>query len=223
MEKIAAAPISRKNVDRRNDSNQRILQAAMALFAEKGYQRTTLIQIGRKAGCTGTLVSNRFGSKERVLRAVLALILNRFETSGNSDQPDIESDAVSVAEQLCDFVTAYLEDVAVGGTRIRALYVLMGEGMGSLPEITDELTHVNEVFRDRVSSFLVKGRERREFEASLDILTTSVLIVGLLRGVAMQILAEPKTLSLKDLIVATQESVRRLLIVEAPIKFKTVN
>ena len=178
MIKTAAAPIPRKNVDRRNDSNQRIIQAAMELFAENGYQRTTLIQIGKKAGFTGTLVSNRFGSKERVLRAVLALILNRFEASGNIDQPDNNSDTVSVTEQLYAFVAAYLEDVALRGTRTRALYVLMGEGMGSLPEITDEIAHVNGVFRGRIGSFLESGVERGEYEAALDIPTTANFVVA---------------------------------------------
>ncbi|USG61073.1 TetR/AcrR family transcriptional regulator [Sneathiella marina] len=215
MVKTKDAPISRKNVDRRKDSNHRIIQAAMELFAENGYQRTTLIQIGRKAGYTGTLVSNRFGSKERLLRAVLALILNRFETSGNIDQPSNNSDTVSIAVELSDFVAAYLEDVALRGTRIRALYVLMGEGMGSLPEITDEIAHVNEVFRGRISSFLESGKERGEFRDSLDILTTAVLIVGLLRGVAMQILVEPKSLALEDLVVATQKSIRSIVTIEA--------
>ncbi|MEH6547080.1 MAG: TetR/AcrR family transcriptional regulator [Sneathiella sp.] len=214
MEKTALASISRKNVDRRKDSNQRIIQAAMVLFAEHGYQRTTLIQIGLKAGYTGTLVSNRFGSKERVLRAVLALILNRFETSGNIDQPNNTSEAVPVAEQLSGFVVTYLEEVALRGTRIRALYVLMGEGMGSLPEITDEIAHVNEVFRGRISSFIETGKEKGEFKATLDILTTAVLIVGLLRGVAMQILVEPKSLPLEDLIAATQETVRSIVTID---------
>jgi AcrR family transcriptional regulator len=206
--------VPRKNVDRRNDSNQRIIQAATELFAENGYQRTTLIQIGKKAGYTGTLVSNRFGSKERVLRAVLAQILNRFETSGNPDQLDRNSGALSVSEQLFAFVDAYLEDVALRGTRTRALYVLMGEGMGSLPEITDEIAHVNEVFRGRISSFLESGIETGEFGAAMDIPTTAVLIVGLLRGVAMQILVEPKSLKLDALISATQDSVRSIVIKE---------
>lgn len=184
----------------------------MALFAEKGYQRTTLIGIGRRAGCTGTLISNRFGSKERLLRAVLAHILNRFEADESLRPADEDRAHLPAAEQLSSFVAAYLEDVAKEGTRIRALYVLMGEALGSLPEITEEIAHVNQVFREEIIAYLRLGMARGEFPADTKAPLLATLIVGLLRGVAMQILIDGAQTPLADLIAASQRAVRSMVL-----------
>jgi AcrR family transcriptional regulator len=211
MSPATAALRPRKNPERRQESSQRIIEAATELFAEKGYQRTTLIEIGRRAGCTGTLVSNRFGSKDRVLRAVIAHILNRFETDETLSPPSKERDPRPAAAQLETFVATYLQDVAARGSRIRALYVLMGEGLGSLPEIGEEIAHVNQVFRGEIMTYLTLGMDRGELPASLDPAVLSALIIGLLRGVAMQILAEPTHLPLDALITACQNSVQAMI------------
>ncbi|MBO6826200.1 MAG: TetR/AcrR family transcriptional regulator [Sneathiella sp.] len=200
---------ARKNPERRSDSNQRIIQAAMELFAEKGYQRTTLIQIGQRAGFTGTLVSNRFGNKERVLRAVLAHILNRFE--GGEGAVEAEGQALSSADRLKSFVRMYLEDVAMQGARIRALYVIMGEALGALPEISEEVIKVNTVFRGEIKTLIKDGMNTGEFNQRLDLELTSALVVGLLRGIAMQILVEPDRLELKKLIQSSQRSINHMV------------
>ncbi len=200
------APL-RKNPERRADSNQRIIQAAMELFAEKGYQRTTLIQIGQRAGFTGTLVSNRFGSKERVLRAVLAQILNRFE---DRKETQTQSDG-NVTGRLSRFVAMYLNDVAEQGARIQALYVLMGEALGALPEISDEIVKVNTVFREEISGLIHAGIEKGEFDQSLNVALSATLIVGLLRGIAMQFLAERDRLDLNQLIEQAQKVVLKIV------------
>ncbi len=211
MNPATAAPRPRKNPERRRDSNQRMIEAATELFAEKGYQRTTLIEIGRRAGCTGTLVSNRFGSKERVLRAVLAHILNRFEADESLSLRAKARDPRPAPAQLSRFVATYLTDVAQRGTRIRALYVLMGEGLGSLPGMAEEIAHVNQVFRGEIMGYLTLGMERGDLPSSLDPAILASLIIGLLRGVALQILAEPEHLPLDALITACQKSVQAMI------------
>lgn len=203
-----AAP--RRNSERREESSQRIIEAAMSLFAEKGYQRTTLIQIGERAGCTGTLVSNRFGNKERVLRAVLATILNRFQGQTLSERGANED--LSATEQLSRFVAMYLKDVVEQQTRIRALYVLMGESLGGLPQIAEEIQRVDELFRAEVEAYLQIGIETGEFEILKgQKLIISTLIVGLLRGVATQVLNDPNLISLEELVDGTQSAVNKMI------------
>ncbi|MBE7638350.1 TetR family transcriptional regulator [Sneathiella sp. P13V-1] len=200
----------RRNSERREESSQRIIEAAITLFAEKGYQRTTLIQIGERAGCTGTLVSNRFGNKERVLRAVLATILNRFQGQTLSERGANED--LSATEQLSRFVALYLKDVVEQQTRIRALYVLMGESLGGLPQIAEEIQRVDELFRAEVEAYLQIGVDAGEFEIPKgQQLITSTLIVGLLRGVATQVLNAPNLLSLDELVENTQVAVKRMI------------
>lgn len=226
----AAEKIKRRtHKERRAESDKRMIEAAMALFAEKGYQKTTLIQIGDKAGCTGTLVSNRFGSKEGILRAVLAHILSRFVTDTEKYQVETEKlerilatapedislksnvartakgKSTSSTQQLKDFIRTYLEDVVTAESRIRALHVLMGEALAALPEIRDEIIKVNVLFRARVAAYIRAGVESGEFREDVDVEASSMLIVGLLRGVTTQALMEREAIDLMAEIERVQE------------------
>ncbi len=191
----------RSNKERRQDSDQRIINAALELFAAQGYLRTTLIQIGNIAGYTGTLVSNRFKSKEGLLRAVLAHIMQRFE-----DAPEKQG-FKSAQAQMSDFLELYLKDVADREDRIRALHVIIGEALGAIPEIRDEVISVYTIFRGRVAGLVQAGIESGDYKADTDPDQASIIIVGMLRGITMQYLADPKAVDPKAMIPVVQRNV----------------
>jgi len=57
---VTGAQVRRRNAA---DSRQRLLDAARELFAERGYERTTIRDIGERAGLDPTLIARYFGSK----------------------------------------------------------------------------------------------------------------------------------------------------------------
>jgi AcrR family transcriptional regulator len=63
----AGAPASRK--DRRRRSESAILDAARRLFAEHGYDRTSIRAVADRAGVDPALVMQHFGSKEQLFAA----------------------------------------------------------------------------------------------------------------------------------------------------------
>lgn len=65
----AAAPVARRRDAVR--SREQLLGAAGALFAEHGYDRTTLREIGERAGVDAALVARYFGSKTGLYLACL--------------------------------------------------------------------------------------------------------------------------------------------------------
>lgn len=206
----ASEPARRTQEERRNESDARIIAAAIELFASQGYRQTTLIQIGQAAGYTGTLISNRFGSKEKLLRAVLAHILDRFypepgdAVSGTAEQAEAEEAADA---RLLGFIARYLKDVNDRRSRIRALHVIIGEALGGMPQVHDQVVKVNRVFRRHVEGYIVHGIRTGAFRADLDPTEATVIIVGLLRGVTMQALAEPRTIDITSMIGPLQATV----------------
>lgn len=54
----------------REASRDRILESALRLFAEHGYERTSIRMIAREAGISQGLTYNYFASKEALLRAI---------------------------------------------------------------------------------------------------------------------------------------------------------
>ncbi len=73
----AKAPVRRRNAA---DSRQRLLDAARKLFAERGYERSTIRDIGELAGLDSTLIARYFGSKA-------ALSLESMRTDFAAEEP----------------------------------------------------------------------------------------------------------------------------------------
>src|SRR5271168_56161 len=64
-------PARRKQQDRTSESAQRLLDAAIALIAEKGYENTTAAEIGERAGYSRSMVRVPYGSKTQLLESLL--------------------------------------------------------------------------------------------------------------------------------------------------------
>ncbi len=177
----------------REESDRRIMAAAIEAFADRGYHRTSLNQIAAEAGFTAPLISKRYGSKAGLARAVFQRILGRLTPLGTERSPDggwIDPDR-SARAQLDDFVVRYLQDAIDEPTRLRALYVLIGESLGGMDELDDEVATVNRVFRDHIADYVGLGQRQGEFRADIDRDQAALIIVGTLRGVVTQVLAEP--------------------------------
>ena len=190
----------RTQEERKAQSERRIIRAAMELFATQGYLQTTMNQVGQAAGYTGGLVSHRFGSKKGLLKAVLMHISQRFL----EDQLRPSADAPSAEQALRSVVEIYLKEVTIRQSRIRALYVIMGEALGAVPEVQTEIAHLNEGFRLRLTKLVQRGVDNGEFNSSVDPEAAGILILALLRGVTMQALADPKAIDLNQMIPLVQ-------------------
>ncbi len=76
----------RRDADR---SRQAILDAAERLFAEQGYERTTLEEIGRAAGLSRGTPRYFFGSKEQLYQAVLTRLFASLEQLARETAEDV--------------------------------------------------------------------------------------------------------------------------------------
>ncbi len=56
--------------ERVQESSRRLLDAAVSLIAEQGFEKTTVAQIGRRAGYSHSMVHARYGSKDALLESV---------------------------------------------------------------------------------------------------------------------------------------------------------
>ena len=66
---------------------------------------------------------------------------------------------------------------------------------------------MNRAFRRHVEGYIVHGIGTGTFRADLDPVATATIIVGLLRGVTMQALAEPKEIAISSMIAPLQTAV----------------
>ena len=198
----------RTQAERTELSDKLIMRAALRLIAKQGYFRTTLAQIGADAGYSGALISYRYGSKQGLLRALLDRIVNRFW----DDQlhPAIENR--TGLEALCTWADVYLNELTARESRLRALYVLMGEALGPVPEIRKVFAEINGSLRSLVETCIKRGIEDGTIHRKIDPVNETAICVAMVRGVAMQWLIDPGCFDLKTVRERVKATIRTNLI-----------
>lgn len=103
------------------NSATRILEAALELFAEKGYQATSIREICERAGITRPTLYYFFESKEGLYRAIVAEANREFHrtvSEGLASATDLRGKYKGVARK-------FFEDVRLRPTLVRFMYSLV--------------------------------------------------------------------------------------------------
>lgn len=109
-------------VERREQTRQRILDAARSQFAEVGYVRATIRAVARQAEVDPALVMQHFGSKDEL-----------FKQATKIPEQDLPDDPDELVELCLDLVGAKLSD----GQQDAAMSLL--RSMFTHPDATDQL------------------------------------------------------------------------------------
>src|SRR2546426_10834633 len=200
-------PRRRTQAERTALSEKLILRAAIKLIARQGYSRTTLAEIGKEAGYSGGLVSHRFGSKQALLRALVERMTTRFA----EDQMMPAMEGRPGLEALCEMGDTYLRELTAREERLRALYVLMGEALGPVPELRSVFAQLNESIRSAAGGCIRRGIEEGQIRPDVDPGAGAALFLALLRGGAMQWLLDPGAVDLAARRESAKGTVRRSL------------
>jgi AcrR family transcriptional regulator len=173
---------------RRSDlSTARLLQAAAQLIAEKGYERTSLIEIAAQSGYSHGLVTLRFGSKEGLLRALFDRMTADWTV--REVRPAIVGRVgLDAIRSLLDVTRAA---VRRNPTNVKALYALMFEAVLGVDVLEERVRAFHESQRIMYRDILTKGIEAGEVRADTDVDEAASLIISLIRGAGYQWLLEP--------------------------------
>jgi AcrR family transcriptional regulator len=129
---MSEQPVSKRTRDA-DRSKEAILDAAEALFAQKGFEGTSLQEIGERAGVSRGTPNYFFGSKEQLYRAVLERVLAAERASvlqpldHPADEDDLSEATIAAAiSRFFDFLVArptFLQlmerEALAGGQRLR--------------------------------------------------------------------------------------------------------
>jgi AcrR family transcriptional regulator len=137
-------PRSYSSTVRREQAAQtrsRIVDAAGALFLEHGYPRTTVKQIAERAGVAPDTVYATFGSKVRVLTALIDARLAPRGEANVTDRPEAGAvrDALDPREQLHEFA----RDIAAISGRVRPIYEMLRTAASVEPDVAPVFTEMD--------------------------------------------------------------------------------
>ena len=89
-------------------STTKILDAALELFAEEGYDRTSINKIAQKAGVSKGLIYNYYDSKEELLKALLASMMEDFDASIITNKLE-NGQPLDALRAVVDFIFDFIE------------------------------------------------------------------------------------------------------------------
>jgi AcrR family transcriptional regulator len=120
-------------------SNRRLIEAAAALIAEKGWEATTAAEIGRRAGYSRAMVHARYGSKDAILDAFF------LDDQIRRLSPDQDPTSVGMEAAMGHF------------DRVTALYMEDRDFLRALFVATFEAVKTTSPLRGRVRALLDRG------------------------------------------------------------------
>lgn len=127
----SSAPTALRRVRRKEARPAELLDAAMALFVEKGYAATKVEQVAARAGVSKGTLFLYFSSKEALFKAVvLADITARF-VAWNEEFEDFQG---STTDMLRYCYSSWWEHI--GSTRASGIIKLVLSEASNFPEIT---------------------------------------------------------------------------------------
>jgi AcrR family transcriptional regulator len=109
------------------ESAQRLMEAAVDLIAEKGFQRTAASEIAERAGYSRTMVAARYGSKEALLEH---LMQHEYQVRMLPDLGDAKG-----IERLQQWIRLLRQQARAEPALFRAFYTLVFEAAGPVPSL----------------------------------------------------------------------------------------
>jgi AcrR family transcriptional regulator len=163
---------------------QRILAAARRLVAQRGVERSHVIDIAREAGVARGLVTYYYGTKDRLLAEVMdadahARLERLDELAGGAGSLDDLLDGMQ--EALCEFVD-------------RGAHVAMQE-LGTLAlrnaEIRARQARIRSSYRAALAAVLVDKERQAIVALRADARDVAAVLIALGQGLATEALADP--------------------------------
>jgi len=179
---------ARNRQPRGDRRRQQILDAAVELFAARGYRGTGVAALADRVGMTATGMLYYFGSKERLLQEVVA----------ERDRQDvIDLDELRL-ESLRELGRHNSETMLL--TR---LYVVLGaESLDPEDPLHDFFVQRYETGRLLVRSVLDHEREGGRIRAEIDVEQIAREVIAMLMGLEIQWLADPTRIDLAGAVEA---------------------
>lgn len=179
--------VQQRGVERRNA----IVDAAIVLFSQKGYGRTGLSDIAHEVGVTAPNILHHFGSKERLLLAVVAEVDRR-------NKPTIlevyEPGGLETLRRLRTFVSIMEREPVFSALHL----MLEAENLDDDGPIREYVLRRSRNLRKLLTEALREGQERGEIRKDADAARLGREIAGYLEGAARIWLVDP-SLPLADL------------------------
>lgn len=187
------------SLDSRRDRNrraqrERILDAARALFASRGFEAVTMSEVAAEAGVVRATVFNHFGSKRALVDAITEGVLEAFCTLLDNALADERTTTPGLVRALFDHMAAGIEQLHgfYRGVFREIMKLQVGLEEGGLAE------RANERAVERLTRLLARGQQRGDLSPGFAADDLVGAFMSLANGTITRWLYEPAEGSLRE-------------------------
>ena len=178
----------RTQAERRDESQRQLLAATLSVVAERGVGAATFDAIGQAAGYSRGLATQRFGSKQGLIDAVIAAAHQARDAALDADHV-AEMDPLDAVLHYADSHLAALE--AVGDSR--AYFMLLAGAVADCTPQREAFAESHERVRLWLAERVEAGRRSGQIRADIDADGVALLVGSTLLGASMQAIVDPQT------------------------------
>ncbi|MCZ4500170.1 MAG: TetR family transcriptional regulator [Marmoricola sp.] len=178
----------RTQAERRAESDRKLLRAAAELVVERGIEGTSFAEIGRRAGYSHGLVHTRFGSKDALVERLNDEAVQVFTAR------TVEAVSGAQGAEAIRLLSRVYLDLVHGEDPIARVHLLVWSEAVATASGKDRRPYRitwDRVLRSALAAMVRTGIADGSVSPSVDPDTTAVVIVGLIRGVALQLMIDP--------------------------------
>ncbi|MGK6310248.1 TetR/AcrR family transcriptional regulator [Variovorax sp. DT-64] len=198
----------RTQAERRAEAQSKLIDAAIALIAERGFHGASLAEIGDRAGFSRSIAAHHFGDKEGVLRAIIIRVRADFRSMVDRSGANLEGLA-----RILKTVDEYLSTNQERMVRGRAFYFMFMQALMAGGALREEMTMFTEETRLIIETHIRRGIELGEIRRDVIPDAQAMVIVALMRGMIGQYVLIEGRMDLDSVRAQLVESVRRMLAV----------
>ncbi|MEZ5279571.1 MAG: TetR/AcrR family transcriptional regulator [Acidimicrobiales bacterium] len=175
-----------RQAERVERSRRALLDAAADIINEEGFAALTHARVGERAGYSRGLVTERFGSKQALIGALIE------ETSWAWERRQIgeASDGATGLQTIVGFLKGVAEQARQDGRWLRVFYGLLNEALRD-PTLADQAALMHRSMRRSIASCVECGIADGSIRADASPYGVAVGIVAGLRGIGYQWLLDP--------------------------------
>ena len=187
--------------ERSAESSQRLLASAIALIAEKGFERTTAAEIGERAGYSRAMVRARYGTKVALLESLLH---SEFEPMFFGTQ--------ITADNGLDIVLGQLDHLAAQAAEkpelLKAFFTLCFETVGPVQGLGEWLRGWLAQYRAQTAEAFLEGQRDGSIRPELDVEVETKRIITYGLGLAFRWTPEPVQVNFVEELIDWRDSLR---------------
>lgn len=191
-EERPARALGRTQAQRRAEAEQRILQAAIDVIADRGIDQLTLAEAGEAAGYSRALPGHYFGTREDLILAVADHLVQGYRRRIEAGPPGLTAKGL---EALIGRIAYYIDDNRQFGPRLRAFHEVLNAAVNR-PALAPAIALLDKESAAGFTHHIRAAIRRGEIRDDVDPESQGVLILATLRGVMRQWLLAPDRIDL---------------------------